>query len=223
MIKFYGISSEDGFLVFKNVKVHRSAFICRNSRVKENVKLGKGTEIYNSSIGKHTYIVNARVSNAEIGAFSSIGSGVKIGGLGIHPLYSISTSPVFYSLRKQTGATFQKKDLNFEEIKKVTIGNDVWIGVNAIVLDGVKVGDGVVIAAGAVITEDIPQYAIVGGVPAKLIKYRHEENLRDLLIKSEWWTWQDDRLELIAQRFNSENPLTYEEFFNFLNYINFVR
>ena len=107
---------------------------------------------------------------AVIGKLCSIGDNVRIG-LGIHPTHLRSTHPAFYSPQGNWDIkpTIQEK---ITEYKKVYIGDDVWIGTNAMILDGVTIGSHAVIAAGAVVTKDVPEYAIVGGVPAKIIKYR---------------------------------------------------
>lgn len=83
--------------------------------------------------------------------------------------------------------------------KKTVIGNDVWVGKNASIMAGVKIGDGAVIGAGAVVAKDVPPYAIVGGVPAKIIKYRFGEEQIDELLKIKWWDWSD---ETISERFD---------------------
>ena len=79
--------------------------------------------------------------------------------------------------------------------KPVEIGNDVWIGANVILLPGVKIGDGAILAAGAVVTKDVEPYAIVGGVPAKLIKYRFSQEKREKLLRIQWWSWDEERIE----------------------------
>ena len=78
--------------------------------------------------------------------------------------------------------------------KEVVIGNDVWIGGNVSILDGVVVGDGAIIAAGAVVTKDVPPYAVVGGVPAKVIKYRFNEQEIQALLHERWWDKDDSIL-----------------------------
>jgi hypothetical protein len=84
---------------------------------------------------------------------------------------------------------------NLIEYKKKVIGNDVWIGQNAIILASVaQIGDGAVIGAGAVVTKDVPEYAIVAGVPAKIIGYRFEKEQADLIKKSEWWDWDPEKI-----------------------------
>lgn len=129
--------------------------------------------LVNSTIGDYTYIGgNCKIQNATIGKFCSIAEGVKIG-LGIHPLNLESTHPAFYSpqshWKEEITPTIPE---NLEEYKQITIGDDIWIGTNALIMDGVTIGNHAVIAAGAVVTKDVPEYAIVGGVPAKIIKQR---------------------------------------------------
>lgn len=159
----------------------------------KNSILGHGCILYdnsvvvNSFIGDYSYVGGgSRIQYAEIGKFCSIGPEVRIG-LGKHPIHLKSTYPGFYA----KDATFYGVTPEYEnyepEYEQVSIGNDVWIGCRAMILDGVKVGDGAVIAAGAVVTKDVPPYAIVGGVPAKIIKYRFEASRIQELLKSKWW------------------------------------
>jgi len=82
---------------------------------------------------------------------------------------------------------YKRQEYRDPEFKKVTIGNDVWIGTRALIMDGVTVGDGAVIGAGAVVTKDVPPYAIVGGVPAKIIKYRFSEKKISQMLELQWW------------------------------------
>ena len=80
-----------------------------------------------------------------------------------------------------------EKDLPFEEYKQIRIGSDVWIGARAIILDGIQIGHGAVIAAGAVVTKDVPPYAVVAGVPASIIKYRFKPEIQANLLRTKWW------------------------------------
>lgn len=137
-----------------------------------NVVYGN-TTLVDSAFGDYTYIGgHSRVQYTTVGKFCSIAEGVKIG-LGVHPLNLKSTHPAFYSPQSHW-----KDEISPEipddliEYKRISIGDDVWIGTNAMIIDGVSVGNHAVIAAGAVVTSDVPEYAIVGGVPAKIIKYR---------------------------------------------------
>ena len=136
----------------------------------QNIIYGYAT-VVNSEFGDYTYVGgHSMVQNATLGKFCSIAEGVHIG-LGIHPTHLKSTHPAFYSPQSHWDI---KPDLslNIEEYKHITIGDDVWIGVNAMVMDGVTIGNHAVVAAGAVVTKDVPEYAIVGGVPAKFIRFR---------------------------------------------------
>ena len=84
---------------------------------------------------------------------------------------------------------------SFEEYKEIYIGNDVWVGTRVLIMGGVTIGNGAVVAAGAVVTKDVPPYAIVGGVPARVIKYRFPEDVIQKLEASKWWTLDDDTLK----------------------------
>ncbi|WP_445776043.1 CatB-related O-acetyltransferase [Shewanella sp.] len=152
--------------------------------------LFKKIDIYNSSIGKFTYFAGkGTVSNAIIGSYCSIADGVKIG-IGLHPLDWISTHPSTYSKNTIFPYRLFSRTRPFTESETVTIGNDVWIGLNVIILDGVNIGNGAVIAAGSIVTKDVENYAIVAGVPAKTIRYREQSELTSI----PWWDLDDDSL-----------------------------
>jgi acetyltransferase-like isoleucine patch superfamily enzyme len=156
-----------------------------NTNVGSGVYIGNSCYISNSFIGNYSYVnSNSRIRNAVIGKFCSIGSGVKIE-LGSHPVDFVSTHPVFYANNKpfKTFATHTY----FQEYKKVIIGNDIWIGEDALIMGGVTIGDGAIIAAGSIVTKNVEPYAIVGGVPAKIIRYRFDEKVRAIIQKSQWW------------------------------------
>lgn len=150
---------------------------------------------FSGNMGYGTYMCNGCSIIGNIGRFCSIAAEVK-NSLGIHPMTEpyVSTSPMFFSLRKQSGTTFAQKQL-FEELKNpIEIGHDCWIGQRAFIVGGVKIGTGAVVLAGAVVTKDVPPYAVVGGVPARIIKYRYDEDTIDFLLKSEWWNYPIDWL-----------------------------
>ena len=94
---------------------------------------------------------------------------------------------MFYKRNNTFKINLVDKDLEFSEYKKTIVENDVWIGYGAIVLDGIKISNGAIIGAGSIVTKDIPPYAIAVGIPAKIIKYRFDNNKIDKLIKSSWW------------------------------------
>ena len=158
-----------------------------------NVKFGKYITIYDSVklinvlIQSYSYVGGkTQIQNAKVGKFCSIGENVRIG-LGRHPLLCKSTYPGFYSDNYNLYGVKKEYECPISEYESVSIGNDVWIGTSSIILDGVTIGDGAVVAAGAVVTKDVPPYAIVGGVPARVIKYRFSpERISELLIEK-WW------------------------------------
>lgn len=163
-------------------------------------KVHRGASVRGSHIGRYTYVgPNSDVHDAKIGSFTSIGGNVKII-TATHPVSEyVSTSPAFFSTRGQTVKTFVDDDL-FSEMLEIEgwsaiIGNDVWIGENVLIKGGVKIGDGAVLAMGAVVTKDVPPYAIVGGIPAKIIKYRFSESQIKELQKIQWWNKSDEWLK----------------------------
>lgn len=163
--------------------------------------LHKNTNLARTKLGRFTYVTAASISDATIGQFCSIGPGTKIGGFGRHPVEWATTHPVFYSTNKQAGISFVDTDQFEESARPVAIGNDVWIGANVLILDGITVGDGAIIAAGAVVTHDVDPYAIVGGVPARVIRYRFSPIVIGRFLQLKWWDWPEDELRRRAAQF----------------------
>lgn len=81
-----------------------------------------------------------------------------------------------------------------EKLHRITIGNDVWLGANVIITNGANIGNGVIAGAGAVITKDVPDYAIVAGVPARIIRYRYTPEQIEALNRIQWWNWSDEEI-----------------------------
>ncbi len=171
-----------------------------NAQISAKAKLYPPYSVSDTSIGDYTYVaVNSAISLSQIGKFCSIGPNFFCG-YGIHPLNGISTSPMFYSTLKQNGFSLTEKD-KIQERKKIVIGNDVFIGANVTILDGVTIADGAVIGAGAVVVNDIPPYAVAGGVPAKIIKYRFSDDIINRLLQLKWWNWDEEKLKRIEADF----------------------
>lgn len=179
---------------YKNSKIE--SYIVDESILGEELIIRKDVFISNSlkRLGSYTYIGDrAEILNCDgIGRYVSISHDVKIG-LENHKLDGIGTSPVFYS--KQRGWV----DRNYIERQvPVAVGDDVLISVNAMIMSGVKIGTGAVVGAGAFVNKDVPPYAIVAGIPAKIIRYRFDEATIERLLKSEWWKL--DKSELVRHK-----------------------
>lgn len=191
------------FFVISNFKAHFTSNVDKNTSFDGYNRLGPRTNIFNSALGRHTYVVSGSIANTDLGSFVSIGPNCLIGGLGRHPVNWISTSPVFYSSIKQTLGTFVDHNY-FDEHKRTSIGNNVWVGANVTILDGVTVHDGAVIAAGSVVTHNVASYTIVGGVPARRIRKRFNEEICTVLSDLPWWKLTDKELSDIAPQFRKE-------------------
>lgn len=157
-----------------------------------------------SAIGCFSYCTDGLFAATSVGRYCSIAKAVNIGQYN-HPTDWLSTNPFQYhkTSKINTGKNFPYKELYEKDdpedflctlahktlIATTTIGNDVWIGHGAILIAGVSIGDGAIVGAGAVVTKNVPPYAIVGGVPAKIIKYRFPAEIIDKLIALEWWKY----------------------------------
>lgn len=130
-----------------------------------------------------------------IGKFCSIACGVKfLFNCANHTLKSLSTYtfPLFYEeweLEKSNVASA------WDNKGDIVIGNDVWIGLEAVILAGVKIGDGAIIGTRAVVTKDVPPYSIVCGIPAKVIRKRYSPDIIEQLLSLRWWDWTKDRIK----------------------------
>jgi acetyltransferase-like isoleucine patch superfamily enzyme len=190
------------FVTLRHGRVNWSfiAKVIIDSQVSSKTVLNSPCHLNNVKISDFTYLAqNAWISYTSIGRFSSVGPNFFCG-WGIHPTNAIATSPMFYSTRKQNGFTLVKNDKIIER-KHINIGNDVFIGANVTILDGVNIGDGVIVGANSLVNIDIPPYAIVGGSPAKIIKYRFDQEKIDKLLKIKWWDWPDEKIQNIEKSF----------------------
>lgn len=150
------------------------------------------------SAGKWTYWNHesgfwtfSREDRIEIGAFTSFAAGTKVIAGGEHDISALTSFP----LAVMSWLPGQPKVAD-TPASKVLIGSDVWIGAGAIVLGGVTIGDGAVVGAGSVVTHHIPAYAVVAGVPARVLRYRFsEEEIRDLS-RLRWWDWSDEEIRM---------------------------
>lgn len=161
-------------------------------------------------LGFGSYVGTGSSIDADIGRFSSIGrrtSQIIVS----HPYKEpfVTTSPLFFSLKKQVGITFAKRQLTkeykyYDDKRKIAfrVGNDCWVGYDVCFIGGVIVGDGAVVLSRAIVTKDVPPYAIVGGIPAKVIGYRYDEDTIKLLQKVQWWNqdieWLKEHADLLC-------------------------
>lgn len=179
----------------KIVKKLRGATI-RGSEIDKTSTVESGCNIVLVKMGRYSFCgYDCEIVNTEIGAFCSIANNVKIGGAR-HPVEWVSTSPVFYYGRdsiKKKFSTFER-----DKDKNTVIGNDVWIGANAIILQGVKIGNGAVVGAGSIVTKDVPPYTIVAGNPAHFLRMRFEDDVIEQLEGSKWWELDDSALSQCA-------------------------
>jgi acetyltransferase-like isoleucine patch superfamily enzyme len=122
----------------------------------------------------------------ELGAFTAVSPDVRIVAGGNHNSAHLGQYP--FSLMHSADVPERQK------VERVTIGSDVWIGTGAILIGDLTVGHGAVVGAGAVVTRDVPPYAIVGGTPARVIRMRHAPVVVEALLGSRWWGWTDDAI-----------------------------
>lgn len=155
-------------------------------------RLNGSAALQASSLGRGSYVNAARLNNVTVGRFCSVGFEALLG-LGEHPVDRFATHPAFYSPSNPVGLRWTAVPL-FKETQPVTLGSDVWIGARATILSGVSIGDGAIVAAGAVVTKDVPAFAIVAGAPARLIRLRFAPEVCEVPAALKWWDCPPARL-----------------------------
>lgn len=166
--------------------VSKWALVHSNCVISKKSKVYRGSRLNGVKMDDYSYIGKKSIlHNTTIGKFSSISDCCVIGLPG-HPTNHLSTSPLFTAPFNALRETWVKERV-YKPVINVEIGNDVWIGYGVMIPNNVKIGDGAIVAAGAVVTKDVPPYAIVGGVPAKVIRYRFPEDKIEKLMELKWW------------------------------------
>lgn len=157
-----------------------------------------------AAVGDYTYLNEGTIMlSGQVGKYCSIGYYCQIG-MHEHPVNAVSTSPALYGGRNVFGMPLVWDDFPAPPV----IGHDVWIGSQALILQGVTIGDGAVIAGGSVVTKDVPPYAIVGGIPAKVIRPRFSEEQIAYLLKLRWWDLPLDKLRKLQPLFAAGDAWT---------------
>ncbi len=188
--------------------IHPTAQV-RDSRFGAYCEVGARTKVSECSFGDYSYIVNdADIIYATVGKFCSIAAHTRINP-GNHPLERVALNHFTY---RSSAYGLGEDDADFFQWRRdhhVTLGNDVWIGHGAILLPGVSVGNGAAIGAGAVVSKDVPPFAIVVGVPGRVLRYRFTPEIIAALERIAWWDWPHEQLRDGLRDFRS---MTAEDF-----------
>lgn len=177
----------------------------REAQIGRRCEILSHTRIEYAVLGDYSYLgENCEVADAVIGKFTAIANSVRIGAPN-HPMGRPSQHRFTYVPEYYEATASRDRDF-FADRRgdRVIVGNDVWIGHAAILLPGVTVGDGAVIAAGAVVSRDVAPYTIVGGVPARPIRKRFDESIAESLRRIAWWDWPEDLIFARLSDFRSE-------------------
>ena len=159
------------------------------------------SDMFPIEIGKHSFGGVIGSCNGylieKIGAFCSFAPGMDV--VANHNLRGVSTSAFFNGVNldnsKELNTIMGRISINrLMDNSRCIIGNDVWLGRNVVICNGARIGNGVIAAAGSIITTDIPDYAVVGGVPARIIRFRYSDDVIMKLLRIEWWNWTDEKI-----------------------------
>lgn len=206
------------FNLSSSIEIGRNSKV-RSAKIAKKVRIGAQCNIQGGKVDCYSYMGNyCELPQVEIGKFCSIAAHVTLAA-GNHPMSYVSTSPYTYSTIRDS---FTKKQLYTQEFFYTDedhkylckIGNDVWIGTGATLVCGSKalnIGDGAVIAAGSVVTKDVPPYAVVAGCPAKILRYRFSDETISEMEKEKWWDKDEDWIRGSVQKFSDPSRLFARE------------
>ena len=170
-------------------------------------KVEAGSSVVNTSISRYSFCgYGCTIINSEVGSFVCIADSVSIG-LSQHPMEYVAMSTVFLKQRDSVPYKFSYHEPPPSTRKRTSIGSDVWIGKNAMIKAGVTIGHGAVVAMAAVVTKDVPPYAVVAGVPARVVRYRFDPLTVERLLKTQWWDLPSHVIKKIAVHI--PNPQTF--------------
>ncbi|MFG1391876.1 LbetaH domain-containing protein [Xanthobacter agilis] len=176
----------------------------RASRLGRYTEVGARTKLLDVEMGDYSYVVNdADIASAAIGKFCSIAAMTRLNP-GNHPTWRATQAHFTYRASAYFPGEADEEDFfAWRRAQWLTIGHDVWIGHGAIVLAGRSIGTGAVVAAGAVVSKDVPAYAIVAGVPARLVKWRFPPDIAERLQALAWWDWSHEALRAALADFRA--------------------
>ncbi|MFW3346085.1 CatB-related O-acetyltransferase [Aliarcobacter butzleri] len=219
------------FILKKILIIYKLYKYGRNNKIEKSCIIGKKVTLNNCIFNQHSRVAEyASIHDTEVGAYSALGRYSKIVHTKIgkycaiswnttinaisHPHNHLTISAFPYVPR--LGNFVQKRKQLYKE---VIIKNDVWIGANSVIMPGITIGNGAVVGAGAVVTKDVPDYAIVVGVPAIIVKYRFSEDIIDKLLELKWWDLDSEiikkHIDLWDSEFNYETLKKLEEICEF--------
>lgn len=184
----------------EKILLGQKPYIFPNATI-SNSSFGKYTEvrdfvnISDSYLNDYSYICEySQVFNSHIGKFANIASNVRINP-GFHPFEMPCQHHFMYRRELYGLGEDDKAFFNYRDIQKVEIGHDVWIGHGAVIMPGIKVANGAIIGSNAVVTKDVPAYAIVAGVSAKILKFRFSKDIINKLEEIAWWDWTHQEIK----------------------------
>lgn len=169
--------------------------IVRDCRFGRYTQVGEQSRMENCLLDDYAYLGNScDLMSADIGKFANIAAMVRINP-GFHPmeyptLHHFTYRPTMYGMAAEDDAEF----FQWRRRQRVLIGHDTWIGHGAVIMPGVRIGNGAVVGSNSVVTKDVPPYTIVGGVAAKVIRQRFPRAIAQALETTAWWNWDHDTL-----------------------------
>ena len=168
------------------------------------VEIGKGSRVNNSRFGDYSYCDRyADIANAQIGKFANIAAFARIGATD-HPLHTAACHHFLYRSDDYWDNAGRDEDFFAHRRSRMAhIGHDTWIGAGAMIKPEVTLGDGAVVAAGAVVTKDVEPYTIVAGTPAKVLRVRQPPEIAERLIALAWWDWSHEYIRQALPDFRS--------------------
>ncbi|TLS97596.1 LbetaH domain-containing protein [Aliarcobacter cibarius] len=202
MYKIESLNEKPKKVLTKEPNIDNTSLI-KNSFFGDYVEIGVNNNIQESSIDSYSYTSeNCQIIFSTIKKFVNIASYVRLNP-SQHPMYWANQHHIQYRQEMYGFGSDDKDFFNWRREKKVVIGNDVWLGHNVVVMGNVTIGDGAVIGSSSVVTKDIPPFAIAVGNPARVIKYRFDEQKIKDLLDIAWWDWDEDKIKLNIDDFKN--------------------